>query len=305
MSERLFTELELKAKQRITEQFFRNLVDDLNQIYGYIRKVERRGTAEDPWAEFYGYYGYFLSDLFVQGRRVIKDGDPIYISDFQPEAESDLEKAVKSGVDTSTKISNIETYAKDVRDKVASINVDEYGNVGTAVKKPITLGDLEPTAVTKIKESIDTSQRLQSIETDVKVIKDKTTKVRIDEYGNVGVIISETVTQYETSETKQTNAFEPVTNRIEVNAYQNTYGVELVVNKGGRPFINIFYKLGGSGTIYVEVSIDGEKWRLLDTIPLDTAGEGIKIYQGISYPWVRVRTPTTGIDVEFEITASR
>jgi len=305
MSNRLFTELELKAKQRITEQFFRNLVDDLNLLYGYIKKVETRGTAVDPWDYFYGYYGYFLSDLYVQGKRVIKDGDPVSISDFQPEAESDLEKAVTSGINSSAKIGNIESYTKDIRDKVTAISLDHYGNVGTRVSEPISIGEIKPTAVSQIKESIDSSQKLQSIESNVGIIKDKVSKIRMDVYGNVGVIISEAVTEYETAETKLTNAFEPITGSITVNAYQNTYGVELAINKGGRPFVNVYYKLGGKGTIYIEVSIDGSKWRVIDSITLDSAGEDFRIYQGIAYPWIRVRTPTTGIDVEFEITASR
>jgi hypothetical protein len=90
-----------------------------------------------------------------------------------------------------------------------------------------------------------------------------------------------------------------------VTASENTSGVAVYLNKGGRPNVNIYYSLGGAGNIYVEVSLDNNKWRQLDVIQLTSGGSGIKIYQGIAYPYIRARTDATGIDVEFEIVASR
>jgi hypothetical protein len=90
-----------------------------------------------------------------------------------------------------------------------------------------------------------------------------------------------------------------------ISASENTSGLTVYLNKGGRPNVNIYYSLSGAGDIYVEVSLDNEQWRLLDVIQLTSGGSGIKIYQGIVYPYIRVRTDATGIDVEFEIVASR
>jgi hypothetical protein len=90
-----------------------------------------------------------------------------------------------------------------------------------------------------------------------------------------------------------------------VTAGENTSGVSLYLNKGGRPNVNIYYSLSGAGNIYVEVSLDNNTWRQLDMIQLTSSGSGIKTYQGIAYPYIRVRTDATGIDVEFEIVASR
>jgi len=90
-----------------------------------------------------------------------------------------------------------------------------------------------------------------------------------------------------------------------VTASENQSGVELVLNKGGRPNVNVYYSLSGAGNVNVEVSLDNSKWRLLDTIALSSAGSGLKIYQGIAYPYVRVRTDAVNVDVEFEIVASR
>jgi hypothetical protein len=96
-----------------------------------------------------------------------------------------------------------------------------------------------------------------------------------------------------------------ISTRRRVTASGNQSGVELVLNKGGRPNVNIYYALGGSGAVSVEVSLDGSAWRLLDAFSLPSAGSGLKIYQGIAYPYVRVRTDAANIDVEFEIVASR
>jgi len=90
-----------------------------------------------------------------------------------------------------------------------------------------------------------------------------------------------------------------------VTASENQSGVELVLNKGGRPNVNVYYSLSGAGNVNVEVSLDNSSWRLLDTIALSSAGSGLKIYQGIAYPYVRVRTDAVNVDVEFEIVASR
>ena len=90
-----------------------------------------------------------------------------------------------------------------------------------------------------------------------------------------------------------------------VTAGENTSGLTVYLNKGGRPNVNIYYSLGGAGNVYVEVSLDNNKWRLLDVIQLTSGGSGIKIYQGIAYPYIRVRTDASGIDAEFEIVASR
>jgi hypothetical protein len=90
-----------------------------------------------------------------------------------------------------------------------------------------------------------------------------------------------------------------------ITSSENQSGLELVLNKGGRPNVNVYYSLSGAGNVYVEVSIDGNKWRQIDMIQLSSGGSGLKTYQGIAYPYVRVRTDAKNIDVEFEIVASR
>jgi len=117
----------------------------------------------------------------------------------------------------------------------------------------------------------------------------------LDEYGRVEVSPPKEIL----------DEFKPVSAYGSITATDNTTGFSVTLSKGGRPNVNIYYNLGGAGTIYLKVSIDGVTWRTLKTYTLADAGEGIDIIQGIAYPYVRLETPTTGIDVVFEIVASR
>ncbi len=260
-----FNYLKVRPGQRASATWANTIVDILNMLYGGFRQsikysdlqhlgydiipdvdnLRDLGDPERAWRDIYAHYGYFLDNCFVQGRRVLKDGDPINLYDIFEPAQEKLRTIITTAVDNA----KITGYTKDIRDKVLSIRMDVYGNVGVIIAEPI------------------------------------------DAYGRV--------------KTSTEEAFRPVTARGSVSASENAYGYELSLYTGGRPNINVFYSVGGAATIYVEVSIDGEVWRVLDTITLSAAGSGIKTYTGIAYPYVRVRTPSTGIDVEFEIAASR
>ena len=97
----------------------------------------------------------------------------------------------------------------------------------------------------------------------------------------------------------------PVNAKASISGSDNIEGLELVLDTGGRPNINIYYSLGGAGEIYIEISIDGSTWRTLDYITLASADSAVEIYTGIAYRYIRVRVPTTGISIEIEIAASR
>jgi len=88
-----------------------------------------------------------------------------------------------------------------------------------------------------------------------------------------------------------------------IAAADNTAGLELMLYKPSKKYINVYYSVGGAAEIYVEVSVDRSMWRLLDKITTTGAKSDIEQYPWVLYPYVRVRTPTTGIDVEFEIVA--
>jgi hypothetical protein len=184
---------------------------------------------------------------------------------------------------------------------------------------PITIYQFHDAAKEQITEAIDKSKatttldqiygNLLTIEQYTKDTRDVVVKLRIDEYGNVGVRIAEPLDEYGrvavSPPSEILDEFKPVSVYGSITATDNTTGFSIVLDKGGRPNVNIYYNLGGAGTIYLKVSIDGVAWRTLKTYTLADAGEDIDIIQGIAYPYVRLETPTTGIDVVFEIVASR
>jgi hypothetical protein len=98
---------------------------------------------------------------------------------------------------------------------------------------------------------------------------------------------------------------QPVSASGSVAASSNTSGLSVVLNKGGRPNVNVYYSLGGAGTVTLSVSLDGNTWRTLKTYTLTGAGSGIDIIQGVAYPYVMLSTSATGIDVTLEVVASR
>jgi len=99
--------------------------------------------------------------------------------------------------------------------------------------------------------------------------------------------------------------FQPVSTSGSVAAADNTSGFEISLDKGGRPFVEVYYNVGDAADIYIEISRDGSTWRPLDSVSPSAADEDTLQYPWVSHRYVRVRTPTTNIDVEFEISASR
>ncbi len=162
---------------------------------------------------------------------------------------------------------------------------------------PVHIASFYDTARRQLAEAIDASQ-LYNIWSRA-----------VDDYGRVGVRIYEPVDAegriIVATPVELLSELAPVSATSSVTASSNTSGLTVQLNKGGRPYVNVYYALGGAGTVYVEVSLDGSTWRLLDTITLSSAGSGLKIYQGVAYPYVRMRTTLTGANVAFEIVASR
>jgi hypothetical protein len=188
---------------------------------------------------------------------------------------------------------------------------------------PISIYQFYDLAKQQITEAIDNSSQMSKIVSDFDKIygklvtiewynretRDVLVMMRIDEYGNVGVRISEPLDEYgrvAVSPPREIlDEFKPVSVYGSITATDNTAGFSIVLDKGGRPNVNIYYRLSGAGTVYLKVSIDGVAWRTLKTYSLADAGDGMDIIQGVAYPYIRLETPTTGVDVVFEIVASR
>ena len=49
------------------------------------------GEQDRAWRAVYAHYGYFNTDAYVQGRRVLKDGDPVTVMYFEGPAKDEID----------------------------------------------------------------------------------------------------------------------------------------------------------------------------------------------------------------------
>ena len=240
--------LRYKGTERLTSREWNAVVDALNDLYGFVATGQQDIYVDDV----YGNTGYFNNQLYVQGKPVIKDGDPVNIYQFFDPAVSQITYAIESSRATRD-LDLVSQYTKESRDVVVKLKFSPYGNVGVQIAEPL------------------------------------------DVYGRVSTAPPQELL----------DELKPVSASGSIVASSNTAGFNITLSKGGRPNINIYYNLGGAGVVYLKVSLDGSTWRTLKTYSLSGAGEGTDVVQGIAYPYVRLETPTTGINVTLEIVASR
>jgi len=141
----VFEHLKVTPLQRATSRWANQVVDAIELAYS----LGKRGDPDAPYKQLYGYYGYFFNDLFVAGRRVLKDGDPITLYNIEEPAKEAITQAIdRSKVDLIAQYTSdiprkrkIEEEIKDrvssIEEKVVKIRMDEYGNVGVIIAEPI------------------------------------------------------------------------------------------------------------------------------------------------------------------------
>jgi hypothetical protein len=331
--------LRYKGTERLTSREWNAVVDSLNDLYGFLTA----GTQDIFVDEVYGRAGYLSEQLLVQGKPVIKDGDPISIYQFYEIAKQQITEAIDKSTLLSRATSDLDQiYGKlpSPQDITSAINnarvtsntdliaqytgssktlLEElYGklpskeDVTSAIDSALVTGyslDIREYA-RRTTETIETyAPKLITIEEYTRETRDVLVKIKIDEYGNVGVKIAEPLDEYGrvvvSTPSELLDEFKPVSAYGSITATDNTAGFSIALNKGGRPSVNIYYSLGGAGTVALMVSLDGNTWRTLKTYTLTDAGSGIDIIQGVAYPYVMLTTGTTGVDVTLEIVASR
>jgi len=101
------------------------VVDSLNDLYGFLTS----GQQDIYVNEIYGRSGHFSDQLLVQGKPVIKDGDPISIYQFYDVAKSQITEAINESLLTS--------YTKDSRDVLMKLTIDPYGMLGIKIAEPL------------------------------------------------------------------------------------------------------------------------------------------------------------------------
>ena len=107
-------DLRLRRGEVVDETFFDNLADILESsiikgavdMYGYMHKdiipdadlKYRLGTDNRRLKEVHVNDGFFSNSLSVQGKPVLKDGDPVYIADLYSQARASISEAVKNAL---------------------------------------------------------------------------------------------------------------------------------------------------------------------------------------------------------------
>lgn len=141
-------DLRLKTGQLVTEDWFDNLVDYLQEIgyggvislYGYVMKdlvpyadlLLNLGLPLKQFKEVNAGTGNFSTNVFVGGKAVIKDGDPVTVSDFGAAAEGDIKTKVQEALDASTDVEAIKTNTGATKTSVDGVKTST-DTVKTAV----------------------------------------------------------------------------------------------------------------------------------------------------------------------------
>jgi len=98
--------------------------------------------------------------------------------------------------------------------------------------------------------------------------------------------------------------FSPVSGSDSVTAANNTSGLSVSLNAGGRPTVEVYYNVSDAATINIYGSTDGSTWRYTSSITIPAAEEKAVVFSN-GYMHVKAECITTGIDVTLEISASR
>lgn len=99
-----------------------------------------------------------------------------------------------------------------------------------------------------------------------------------------------------------TKLFTNVNNKVSVAAANNTAGVEATLFVDYRSTVEVYVNTSGAADIEVYGSLDASEWFKTFTTSI-SGGEWSRVFQN-GFPWVKVRVPTTGIDVTIVITAN-
>jgi len=108
--------LYIRPHFKITTIWLNKIVDALNELHGILSSGREDINVNKVVARI----GEFSESLTLQGKTVLKDGDPIQIERYHDTALSQL----ISVIDSSTKIRLIEDALKDLIDKVRELRPD-------------------------------------------------------------------------------------------------------------------------------------------------------------------------------------
>jgi len=178
--------LRYKARERLLSKEWNAVVDALNDLYGFLTSGQQDIFVD----EVYGRTAHFAERIDCEGRPVILDGDPISIYQFYDIAKSQITEAIDA------------TKAKATLDAI-------YGKLLTKEDVTSAIDNAKITSINALYGDLISQYTRRSAEADeallpkvdllsdyVRETRDVVVKLRMDEYGNVGVIIAEPLDEY-------------------------------------------------------------------------------------------------------------
>ena len=297
-----FDWLKPKPATRITTAWGTALIDALNLLYGWLTSGQQDINVDEVFAN----YGYINWNLFVQGKPVIKDGDPITLYDIFDYAQSKITAAIDLAKVTSLAdlIRQYTGYLPSIWSKLSPVRVLTSGDVGIAiygdfvgVAKDSTLQttnaklDSLNSYASQQNAKLDYLQRLNDIYS-------RFAQVYLDEYGRVGVAIYDdkvglakdttlaTVSSKldKLDELGRLELVDYTTTPLDANGSWTSSTDSSVYTR----FICGSVYADQPGTLYVEQSPNGTNWDIVDSYSV-SAGTGLKFTVEKVLPYARVR----------------
>ena len=313
-----FDWLKPKPATRITTAWGTALIDALNLLYGWLTSGQQDINVDEVFAN----YGYINWNLFVQGKPVIKDGDPISLYDIFDYAQDKITAAINLAQITSLAdlIRQYTGYLPSIWTKLSPVRVLTSGDVGIAIygdfiglAKDSTL----QTTNTKL-DAVAKDTTLQATNTRLDLLNSyasaQTAKldylqrlndiysrfalVYLDEYGRVGVAIYDdrvglakdttlATVSSKLDKLDELGKLELVDYTMTPLAANDTWISTTDSSPYTRYIVGSVYA-DQSGTLYVEQSPDGTNWDIVDSYSV-SAGAGLKFSVEKVLPYARVR----------------
>jgi len=293
-----FDWLKPQPATRITTAWGSALIDALNLLYGWLTSGQQDITVDELSAN----YGYINWNLFVQGKPVIKDGDPISLYDIFDYAQSKITSAIDLAKVTGiTDLIRAYTgYLPSIQSKLSPVRILTSGDVGIAI-----YGDF--VGVAKDSTLQTTNAKLDSLNSyapnlsylpRLNDIYSRLTQVYLDAYGRVGITIYDDEVGLAKDATLATASSKldklDELGRLDLLDYTttplgaNASWTSTVDNSPYTRYICGSVYADQAGTLYVEQSPDGTNWDLVDSYSV-SAGTGLRFSVEKVLPYARVR----------------
>jgi len=130
-----YDHLFIRPKFRITTTWLNSIVSALNELHDYLTSGIQDVNVNKVTAKT----GEFTESLTLQGKAVLKDGDPIHIASFFDEAKDQITQAIDASKisDILTKQDTAIDRLTSIRDKLSQISVDGDGNLSAKIASPL------------------------------------------------------------------------------------------------------------------------------------------------------------------------